>query len=101
HLAAMALHGLVPDTDAMLQPDAWADDVALSPGNHIATTIPGAQLLPDNAQWTNRFQIRSESSSRLYTVAQRRSDGSWACSCMGWIRNRHCKHLDRLSPLLD
>ena len=60
----------------------------------------GAVALEDNAQWTNRFQIRSESSSRLYTVAQRKSDGSWGCDCMGWKRHRHCKHLDRLQPAL-
>jgi hypothetical protein len=60
----------------------------------------GGSLMPENAQWKNRFQIKSESSSRLYTVAQRKSDGSWACSCMGWIRFRHCKHLDHLQPAL-
>ena len=60
----------------------------------------GGLLLPDNDQWTNRFKIKSESSSRLYTIAQRKSDGSWGCDCMGWKRFRHCKHLDRLTPSL-
>lgn len=50
-------------------------------------------FLPDNAQWTNRFEIRSESSNRLYTVAQHKSKRHWGCSCMGWIRHRRCKHL--------
>ena len=54
-------------------------------------------LLPDNKQWTNRFEVGSDSSDRVYVIAQRR-DGSrvWACSCPGWIRWRKCKHLTRL-----
>jgi hypothetical protein len=60
----------------------------------------GATLLPDNAQWTNRMQIRSESSDRLYTVAQRKSDGTIGCDCMGWIRHRTCKHTKVIAPLL-
>ncbi len=57
-------------------------------------------LLPDNAQWTNRFEIRSESSSRLYTVAQRKSDRTWGCSCPGWRTRRTCKHLTAMLPSL-
>lgn len=53
-------------------------------------------LLPENAQWRNRFQIAG-STGNLYTVAQRKSNGSWACSCPGWIRHRHCKHLSALA----
>ena len=33
----------------------------------------GGELLPDNKMWTNRFSIKSESSSRLYTIAQNKS----------------------------
>src|SRR2546423_1559565 len=61
----------------------------------------GGDLLPNNTQWVNRIQIRSETSSRLYVVAQRRSDLSWACSCFGWKSHRHCKHLDNMVPLLE
>jgi len=57
-------------------------------------------LLPDNAQWRNRFEIPSSSSDRVYTVAQRKSDGSWGCSCPGWIRHKNCKHLKALAPHL-
>ena len=60
----------------------------------------GAIPLPDNQQWMHRFQIKSASSSRLYTVAQNKQSRSWACSCMGWIRFRHCKHLTKLDPQL-
>ena len=61
----------------------------------------GAVMLPDNDQWKNRFQIKSESSTRLYTIAQNKANGRFACSCMGWIRHRRCKHLDTLRPLLS
>lgn len=61
----------------------------------------GSDLLPDNEQWSNRLQVRSETSTRLYVVAQRKSDGSFGCSCMGWKRYRRCKHLDAMVPLLE
>jgi hypothetical protein len=60
----------------------------------------GVTLLADNAQWTNRFNVRSESSNKLYTVAQRKSDGSWGCDCMGWKRHKKCKHLAAMMPAL-
>jgi hypothetical protein len=60
----------------------------------------GATVLPDNAQWTNRLKIKSETSSREYIVAQRKSDGTLGCSCMGWKRFRHCKHTDAIRPIL-
>ena len=54
---------------------------------------PADRCLPDNATHTNRFEIKSESSERMYRVAQKKSTGSWGCSCPGWVRNRKCKHL--------
>lgn len=60
----------------------------------------GGVALPENAQWRNRFKIRSESSTREYTIAQRKSDGSWACACAGWKRWRNCKHLTNLATTL-
>ncbi len=60
----------------------------------------GLDVLPDNREWTNRFSIRSETSSNLYTVAQKKSDGSWGCSCPGWKRHRNCKHLKTMMPAL-
>lgn len=59
------------------------------------------EFLPDSHGWTNRFPIRSETSNRLYNIAQRKSDGVWGCSCMSWIRSRTCKHLRNLQPLID
>ena len=54
---------------------------------------PGAVVLPENSQWKNRFEIRSETSDRIYTVAQNKKTNKWACSCFGWIRYKRCKHL--------
>lgn len=54
---------------------------------------PGSTLLEDNAQWTNRFEVRSESSDRAYVVSQHKKKGHWGCSCPGWRTRRKCKHL--------
>ena len=67
----------------------------------------GLEVLPDNNQYKNRFNIKSESSNRLYVVAQRLSDGEWTCSCPGWIiakkghNGRTCKHIKTLAPMLN
>jgi len=70
----------------------------------IAAQI-GSSLMPDNAQWTNRFTVKSTSSASVYVVAQRRTDAVWGCSCRGWTHYRHCKHLTdilrRLAKLAD
>jgi len=69
----------------------------------IATEL-GTEVLPDNKTHTNRMEIKSETSNRLYIVAQRKTAGSthgqWECSCMGWIRYRRCKHLNAMLPSL-
>lgn len=53
-------------------------------------------LLPDNAAYTNRFEIHSETSNAIYVIAQSKSGRWWSCSCFGWIRHKHCKHLSAL-----
>jgi len=68
-------------------------------------TIAGTTALEDNATYTNRFEISSESSNRLYVVAQSKATGDWGCSCPGWCikragKERTCKHLKALLPLL-
>ena len=55
-----------------------------------------AVMLPNNKNWVNRFEVHSETSDRIYIIAQRISDGTWGCSCPGWRRHRHCKHLNAL-----
>ena len=49
--------------------------------------------LPSNDQWENRFEIRSESSNRVYIVAQNKKRRHWGCSCPGYKIHRKCKHL--------
>lgn len=75
---------------------------ASEPANGKPTTAmtlhvsPGTVHLPDNGQWTNRFEIHSSSSSRIYIIAQNIKKRFWACSCPGWISKRKCKHLENL-----
>jgi hypothetical protein len=57
---------------------------------------PGCLALPDSDQWINRFEIRSESSNRVYVIAQNKRKRHWACSCPGWKSHRKCKHLAAL-----
>jgi len=56
----------------------------------------GTERLPDNDQWTNRFEVKSETSDRVYTVAQNKKKGYWGCSCPAWRTRRKCKHLRAL-----
>jgi hypothetical protein len=52
--------------------------------------------LPDNDKWQFRFEIRSQSSNRVSTIAQNRKGRFWGCSCPGWKTRRRCKHLTEL-----
>ena len=60
------------------------------------TLPPGTERLPDNKQWTNRFEVHSETSDRVYIIAQHRDKGHWGCSCPAWRTRRKCKHLKSL-----
>ena len=62
----------------------------------------GGELLPDKGDgWINRFEIKSESSDRLYTVSQNTKQGHrWECSCPAWRTRRKCKHLETMMPTL-
>ena len=57
----------------------------------------GCTRLPDTDLWINRFQIKSESSNRLYTIALNTSTNKWGCSCPAWRTRRYCKHLSSLN----
>ena len=60
------------------------------------TRPKGTVALPDNASYMNRFEIKSETSRRIYIIAQSKSGRWWSCSCPGWLRHRKCKHLQCL-----
>jgi uncharacterized Zn finger protein len=62
----------------------------------VIRVAPAAKL-PENAQWTNRFEVRSQTSNRVYIIAQNKAKRHWACSCPGWKCHRKCKHLAALS----
>ena len=53
----------------------------------------GSVVLPDNGLWEHRFEIKSESSNRIYIVAQHKKLRYWGCSCQAWRTRRTCKHL--------
>lgn len=58
--------------------------------------IPSALMLPDTDQWQFRFPVESETSNRLYIIAQHKTKKHWGCSCPGWKRYRDCRHLKAL-----
>jgi hypothetical protein len=62
-----------------------------------ALRIKSEVALPDNEQWQFRFDVKSESSDRLYTIAQHKVKKHWGCSCPGWRTRRTCKHLTALN----
>lgn len=59
-------------------------------------TIHRESALPENRDWTNRFEIHSATSDRVYIVAQHKTKRHWGCSCPGWRRHRVCKHLSAM-----
>jgi hypothetical protein len=56
-------------------------------------TVNKNDILPDNDQWKNRFEIKSETSDRIYVIAQNKSKKHWGCSCPSYRIRRTCKHL--------
>lgn len=65
----------------------------------IQVYVPGGEHLPDNRDYTNRFEIRSATSDRLYIVAQNKKTGMFSCSCPGWKTHRTCKHLHTIQQV--
>ena len=62
----------------------------------VSLSIKRDNYLPDNKLWKNRFEIHSETSNRVYVIAQNIEKGHMGCSCPGWRRYRNCKHLSSL-----
>ncbi len=58
--------------------------------------VPQSVQLHDNDQWQNRFQIHSETSNRVYVVAQHKQKRHWGCSCPAYRTRRRCKHLQEI-----
>lgn len=58
---------------------------------------PDAERLSDSRDYTNRFEIHSETSNRVYLIAQHKTKRYWTCSCPRWITKRECKHLRTLA----
>jgi hypothetical protein len=60
--------------------------------------IPNDSLtLKDNEQWQFRFEIHSETSDRIYIIAQNKAKKHWGCSCPSYRTRRYCKHLATLN----
>lgn len=74
--------------------------MGMNMGTELATRLAertgGGETLPDNAAYTNRFEIKSETSDAVYVIAQSKKGRWWACECFGFRRYRHCKHLKNL-----
>jgi hypothetical protein len=62
--------------------------------NELVIHVPaGSKVLPDNAAYTNRFEVKSETSDSIYVIAQSKKGRWWSCGCHGFLRWGHCKHL--------
>lgn len=59
------------------------------------TTVQDVKLSGTTAGYRNRMEVMSDS-GRKYIIAQRTSDFTWCCSCMGWTTHRKCRHLTAL-----
>ena len=57
------------------------------------------QFLPDDTRYKARFDIRSSSSNHIYRISFDSASGAlyWKCSCPGYIRHGHCKHLNSMN----
>lgn len=64
--------------------------------NELTLRIPQELQLPDKGRWRHRFHVKSETSNHLYVVSQDKDKKFWACSCLGWITRRYCKHLTEM-----
>lgn len=60
----------------------------------------GWELLEDTNSHQYRIQIAG-SSGNLYIVSQTKLNKIWMCSCLGYRRHKHCKHLDAMRPALE
>jgi hypothetical protein len=64
--------------------------------NAVTVYIGKDVALPDRAGWTNRFEIPSATSDRIYVIAQHKTKRHWGCSCPAYRTRRYCTHLKSL-----
>lgn len=56
------------------------------------------ESLIDSKVYRNRKKVKSANSGEVYTIAIRKSDSRWTCSCKGWIftyqkKGEDCGHI--------
>lgn len=73
-----------------------SQDVNTANNNLPVLRVPQGMQLHDNDQWQNRFEIHSETSNRIYVIAQNKKRRHWGCSCPKWRTKRNCKHLEAI-----
>ncbi|MBA3712363.1 MAG: hypothetical protein H0W76_07915 [Pyrinomonadaceae bacterium] len=71
-----------------------SQDVNTASNNLPVLRVSQAMQLRDNDQWENRFEIHSETSNRVYIIAQHKKKRHWGCSCPSYRTRRRCKHLE-------
>jgi len=67
--------------------------MSITRNNGLSIRPPGSKRLDDNVLWMNRFEIHSQTSGRIYIIAQNKASGKFGCSCPAYRTRRHCKHL--------
>ncbi len=74
------------------------DQPPVTQPNHALPVLRVSQsmMLPDSDQWQNRFEIKSETSNRVYVIAQNKKRRHWGCSCPSYRTRRRCKHLEEI-----
>lgn len=57
------------------------------------------QFLSDDGRYKCKFEIRSETSDKIYRISFDMASSAlyWTCSCPGNIRHGHCKHLKAMN----
>lgn len=68
----------------------------ITPTQARALELGAYRIVEDSEGWVNSFEVKSRSSTRLYTIAQRKTERWWGCSCPSWRVRRYCAHLKDL-----
>jgi hypothetical protein len=63
---------------------------------HLLKHIHEHRHIQEPLKWVERWEVRSHSSNKLYTVSLANDNKTWGCSCPHWTRNFPrpiCKHI--------